>query len=251
MRRFQLPESGEVDVNGVRLSVQGKTVKPPEDAQYLPLVKARGMMDAYADFFDKNPNFAPKSVLELGIFAGGSVAYWHEALQPEAHAAVDITNLGDSEYFKKYKQGKNIKTYWQTSQSDANALRRIVNEDLGGKVDLVLDDASHQYELSKQSFEILFPFVTPGSYYIIEDWSWHHWTVMNDPNHPWFGEDAPTELIFQLIEIVGSRHRPSPIAHVDVYDNFVAIQRGTMPLGQDFKLQSLIQRRPHAYRHVV
>jgi hypothetical protein len=40
----------------------------------------------------------------------------------------------------------------------------------GPVIDLVIDDASHEYAATKVLFETVFPFVRPGGAYLIEDW---------------------------------------------------------------------------------
>ena len=53
-------------------------------------------------------------------------------------------------------------------------LRQIVEGELADELDLVVDDASHTYEETRASFEFLFPLLSPGGVYVIEDWSWAH-----------------------------------------------------------------------------
>jgi cephalosporin hydroxylase len=68
------------------------------------------------------------------------------------------------------KEGRFV--HFSTSQSDRKILEHIVRNDLANELDLVVDDASHTYEQTKASFEILFPLLHPGGIYVIEDWSW-------------------------------------------------------------------------------
>jgi hypothetical protein len=39
-----------------------------------------------------------------------------------------------------------------------------------GSFDLIVDDASHNGKLTRRTFDILWENVTPGGYYVIEDW---------------------------------------------------------------------------------
>jgi len=41
----------------------------------------------------------------------------------------------------------------------------------GGPFGLVVDDASHDGELTRKSFDLLWPLVRPGGYYVVEDWT--------------------------------------------------------------------------------
>ena len=57
-------------------------------------------------------------------------------------------------------------------QADRAHLHRIVADDIGGEpIDVVFDDCSHNLDLTRASFDALFPFVRPGGVYVIEDWN--------------------------------------------------------------------------------
>lgn len=45
---------------------------------------------------------------------------------------------------------------------------------LVGPRELIVDDASHVGPLTRATFDLLWPCVTPGGYYVIEDW-WSYW----------------------------------------------------------------------------
>ena len=53
------------------------------------------------------------------------------------------------------------------------ALLGIVEQEFGGALDMVMDDASHIYEPTLASFQILFTLLPEGGLYIIEDWAWN------------------------------------------------------------------------------
>jgi predicted methyltransferase len=70
----------------------------------------------------------------------------------------------------RFEAEHNIKTYWGANQGNSTRLREIVHTEFQESLDLVIDDASHMYALTKKSFETLFPLLRPGGLYIIEDW---------------------------------------------------------------------------------
>ena len=74
--------------------------------------------------------------------------------------------------------------HFATSQCDGEMLRQIVLSELADELDLVVDDASHTYEETKTSFELLFPLLSPGGIYVIEDWSWAHNSAYQSPDAP-------------------------------------------------------------------
>ncbi len=191
--------------------------------------KIRELIDQYRDFFGRRPEFRPRHVMELGMWDGGSAAMWFEVLRPDRLVAVDLEAREDSPYFRRYVESNGLQgrilTHWGTDQADGHAIRRVVEEDLGASVDLVIDDASHLYEQTKASFECLFPMLGAGGLYIVEDWAWAHWPEFQTRRHPWAQHGrALTDLVFELVEATGSSK--TFIANVTVYEGFVVVERG-------------------------
>jgi cephalosporin hydroxylase len=223
-------------------------------ANCLLFFKIKGLVDQYERFWSTRPDFQISNVLELGMFDGGSLAFWMETLNPNKIVGVDLESRTNSPYFNGYLASRNlrqrVKTYWGVDQSDATALREIAQTEFGGKLDLVIDDASHFYSLSKASFEILFPLLRPGGLYVIEDWAWGHWPEFYVMSRPWTVENEPTRLIIELMEACGSVMTQSAggatgaIASVTVYQGFVVVERGKTDLPKPrFNLEEYINRR--------
>jgi hypothetical protein len=208
--------------------------------------KNKGLIDLYQKYWSKNTNFKVNNLFELGLWDGGSVAFWFEILQPQKHVGIDLQQRGDSKYFKKYINARQIndriKTYWSTNQADSAKLREIVNREFGSEsLDLVIDDASHLYEPTKVSFETLFPLLCPGGLYIIEDWAWWHWKRLD----PIFSGQTPlSKLIFELLEVAGSS--TNIIENIVIYRGFTVIERGKDKkiTSGDFKLDNHIYKNP-------
>jgi SAM-dependent methyltransferase len=216
-------------------------------ADHFVFLKDKGMIDLYARFFAARPDFRPRTIFELGIYDGGSTAMWFELLQPDRHLAIDFQGRRDSAYFDRWVAsqglGDRVTTHWRTDQADKAELRRLADRHLEGAIDLVIDDASHLYGPSKASFETLFPLLPPGGIYIIEDWAWDHWPGFDAPDHPWARERRLTDLIIQLTEVAGAGS--DLIARIEIYQGFVAIERGPRVLAprQAFQLEDQIQTR--------
>ena len=64
--------------------------------------KTKQLVDQYEKFWISKKNYHPSNVLELGLWDGGSMAFWFEYFQPDKHVGVDITLKEDSLYFKNY-----------------------------------------------------------------------------------------------------------------------------------------------------
>ena len=67
---------------------------------------------------------------------------------------------------------KTIVPHYGVDQSDTAAIDEIVARHFGdAPLDLVIDDASHDRDLTLASFNALFWRLRPGGLYIVEDWS--------------------------------------------------------------------------------
>jgi hypothetical protein len=214
------------------------------------LYKDKGLLDDYANVWPVNPSFQPKRIVELGIWAGGSIVLWDKLLTPDRLLAIDKTKPectgGHAEKLSRYIRERGltdrIKVYWETDQGDATRLRQLVARECAGSLDLVIDDASHMYDLTKHSFETLFPRVRAGGWYFIEDWSWSLNPEFHSPAHPWFRLPPLVPLMAEFLELLGSS--PSVAKCIRATSRFVAVERGELPLGDDFRLDRYITRRP-------
>lgn len=215
--------------------------------EYFMFYKTQALVEQYRRFWS-DKDFRPRHLVELGIWDGGSTAFWFELFQPSRHIAIDIAHRTDSTYFQRYLETRGlqdrIRTYWGIDQADSARLRQLVEKEFDAPLDLVIDDASHLYRATRSSFETLFPLLRPGGLYIIEDWAWEHWAEFHSPAHPWASETSLTRLISELIEATGSS--PALIASLAVFQGFTAIERGEIELSgaEQFDLASHISSRP-------
>lgn len=228
------------------------------------LGKSIRLLNQYIAMWQKRSDMRVRNVLELGIYGGGSIAFWFELLQPDKYVALDLAPRGDTDYFNDYiashKLENRIKTFWKTSQSNREALRTILATEFNGPLDLIIDDASHLYSETRASFETLFPQLRPGGVYIIEDWSWGCWPDLPFNFLP-IGTELP-KLIHQIVDAAGSieaflSSEPSKkrlktlnplIASVTTYADIVVIERGAAEMtGEvEFDLDDYITFRPHS-----
>jgi len=210
------------------------------------LYKPKDLIDQYERFFSTHKEFQPQNVFELGMWEGGSVAFWFEILKPKKHIAIDLRASTDSKHFQKYVNSRGLnnrlKTYWDTNQADSARLKEIVKQEFDEQLlDLVIDDASHLYELTKISFETLFPLLRPGSFYIIEDWAWWHWKGLED----YYADKIPlSQLIVELVEAAGTS--ANLIKNIVIYQSIAIVERGDASLQElgDFKLDNYIYKHP-------
>lgn len=219
------------------------------DENHFVFYKDKKLIAQYSSFFNPiKDKISLNNVVEIGMWDGGSAAFWNEILQPKKIVGIDILETGGGDYFKKYikKEGtkERLMTYWSTDQTNVNKLEEIVKTEFGNeKIDLVFDDASHMYWPSLISFNTLFPHLAKGGLYIIEDWAWGHWKG-HENNFP--ANTEPTKLIFELIEASAN---VGIIESVTVFSGFTVVKRGQEDLkSEDFNLKNYIYRRPADFK---
>lgn len=190
----------------------------------------------------------PEHILELGIWDGGSLALWFELFRPQKIVGIDLKKSSDSEYFQSYVESNQLenqlRTYWGVNQKDSPKLEKIIAEEFGNKLDLVIDNASHLYRPTKKSFETIFPFLKRGGIYIIEDWAWEFWPEFQKRDHQWIMRGTPEKLVSELVQVVGSYDHV--IQNISIFPGFVVVEKGktSLPSSQKFKLDQHITRRP-------
>jgi hypothetical protein len=129
-----------------------------------------------------------------------------------------------------------IKLYFNISQNDEKKIRDIIQTEFPDGIDLIIDDASHLFDLTLKSFEISFPYLKPNGYYTIEDWGWAHWR--NFKNYK--GLPALSQIAFLLIMMNASF--PELIAQVKfVHPALMIVQKGSMKvIPEFFKIKNFI-----------
>jgi cephalosporin hydroxylase len=195
------------------------------------LMRPRGLIERYARFWSTRTR--PRNVVELGIWEGGSAVFWFEAFAPEKYVAIDRLVRADSDHFNSYVKSRDVadrlKTYWGVDQGDRETLSAIVEREFDGPIDLVIDDASHHYEPTQASFEVLFPRLRPGRLYIIEDWQWSYAPPESWPKS-WKNVEPVSRLVRELLDVVGTPRRLRSPLHksvegLTVFGPFVAIEK--------------------------
>jgi hypothetical protein len=138
------------------------------DNQFI-LVKNQGCLDFYRNWaFEK-----PRTIMELGMFEGGSMVFLDKIFSPSRLVGLDIRRQPIAA-LEAYKQSRpHIKTYYGRSQDGPETLQ-AARENFPDGIDLVVDDASHKYPQTKAAFAMLFPLLKAGGQYVIEDWACGH-----------------------------------------------------------------------------
>lgn len=146
---------------------EAKTITPSSAVANLfynhagrPITKWTHYLERYDQFFARFKD-TPVRMMEIGVFEGGSLQLWRKFLGPKATIyGIDI----DPACASKVDAPNQVRI---GSQDDPDFLRSVV-EEMGG-VDLVLDDGSHKGSHIIASFRALFPLLSHGGLYVIED----------------------------------------------------------------------------------
>ena len=147
-----------------------------EDDDELRVFKPRIMLEAYEPVIDE---FQGANIVELGLLEGGSAAYLVQRSEPRRFVGIDRTADGGhalQRFVSAQGRDEQVQIHRGVDQADRARLTTIATEAFAdGAIDLVIDDASHVYDPTVASFEVLFPMVRPGGLYIIEDWTSEDW----------------------------------------------------------------------------
>lgn len=140
-------------------SYQGEKKIVAKPAHYLELYNKY-----FADLADKE-----LSILELGIFDGHSLEYFSKMFPKSKVLGVDINKCE-----RAFSSDRVI--MHQGSQDDPALFQKIMVENGVKHFDIIIDDCSHIGSLTLDSFNILYPFLSPGGLYVIEDWGMGYWS---------------------------------------------------------------------------
>jgi hypothetical protein len=167
MKKFRFPADGDVrqdvrdsfgyDGELLEIYAANKGAVVHKLHHYLPLY----------DRYIGHRRGTPVKFLEIGVSKGGSLQMWRKWLGPDAVlCGIDINP--DCAQFDGQAGMVRI-----GSQADATFLGEVVDE-MGG-VDVVLDDGSHRMDHVRASLRALFPRVSSGGTYVIEDLHTAYW----------------------------------------------------------------------------
>jgi predicted O-methyltransferase YrrM len=134
-----------------------------------------GKPDMVDPFIAVLEEFSGGNLFELGIYHGGSAALAALVARPRTLVTVDL-EAEPSEALYGFITDHGLKDvvhpFWGVDQADRERLEQIAADEFDGLLDLVVDDASHDYGPTVAAFETLFPRLRPGGLYLIEDWRW-------------------------------------------------------------------------------
>lgn len=233
MKAIHWTSEREFVVDGVTFECTYHDYSQKTDDQRFAILKGRGMLEQYGAILAESP---PENMLEFGIFQGGSIALYALWLDVHKIVGVDIVAAAPAfdRFCSRHAAGRRIRSYYGVSQTDRKRVEEIARTEFeNAPLDVVIDDASHLYGATRQTFEIAFPLLRPGGLYVIEDWGWAHW-----PHSRVFIGETPLSLTMLCAS------RSDLISDIRVLPSFAFIRKSPeAPPVPDFTLDSLINKR--------
>lgn len=129
----------------------------------------RMAVHGYSELYHRHlgrDRFRVRAVLELGVYRGASLATWRGYFPLATIHGLD-TNLGRVDLDDTSRI-----VLHQGDQADPRVLQRLVAR---GPFDLVVDDGSHRAADQLASWRALWPAVSPGGWYVVEDTCTSYW----------------------------------------------------------------------------
>jgi hypothetical protein len=166
----------------------------------------------------------PCRVLEIGVYRGGGLHMFSHYLGPQAYVVgVDI----DEAALVAAGRGHHVEI---GDQADPSFLREVATKH--GPFDVVVDDGGHTMRQQIVSIETLFPMLTDGGTYIVEDTHTSYWPKFADQasGEPTFIEWAKRRIDdLHAYHFSNSRELPPPwqtdLGALHVYDSVVVLDK--------------------------
>lgn len=167
--------------------------------------------DEYLEFYEdllRELGDRPFNLLEVGVFQGGSTLLFARRFPRARILGIDVESPSPKFYEALEQDGATSRVRIALgSQADTSFLGEAIDDWFGGEqLDLVIDDASHLYDLTRTTFEAVFPTrVRPGGVYVIEDWGCGYWPRWADGNAD--GNHGLPRLVKELVDDVALEDR--------------------------------------------
>lgn len=209
--------------------------------------KFRTEVDAYVELLDR---LKPQCIFELGIHSGGSSILFAELTRPRKLVAIDLEPMPEVRGRIHARAsasglGDAVRAFGGVDQGDRAGLARIAAEEFGdAELDLVVDDCSHLYAPTRESFNVLFPRLRAGGIYVIEDWRWGHTPLGQEARADWEPEVPLSRLVVEVV--LASATVPGLASDIAVELNGVTITRGDAHVDADTFDVSTLAERPSA-----
>jgi len=164
----------------------------------------------YLDLYDKNLSFMRKkkiNILEFGLLRGASLALWHEAFPKAKIYGVDKNKSS----WREFTEGLDRIKVFVGMQEDVDFLKKKVIPK--APFHIIIDDCGHNPKQQQITFETMWPHVSIGGFYIIED------TYRNYA-------EGNVNLVAKLATWVDKIYLGHSVKSIQFYYNICIIQKG-------------------------
>ncbi len=162
-------------------------------------------------------------MLEIGVFRGGSLELWRTYFGEQA----EITGIDIDPNCAQFDGiAGNVRI---GSQADEAFLRKTA-EEMGG-IDVIIDDGSHDNLHISKSFDVLFPLLSEGGIYIVEDLHCSYWPVFSGGySYPWSFINRAKRLVDDMHHWYHRRGQRDRVARdhlraVHFYDSVIVFEK--------------------------
>jgi len=168
------------------------------------------------------------TILEFGVFQGGSLQMWRDYFGKKARIiGVDINPKC------KTLEEKGIEIYIG-DQEDRKFLNNLMKKI--GKVDIVIEDGGHTMQQQINTFEEVFPYVKDGGTFLIEDLHTSYWKEYGGGYRK---AGSFVEYSKNIIDDINAYHSREPkklsinsntktITGMHVYDSIIVFDKGVV-----------------------
>jgi hypothetical protein len=155
---FFTSQAGQAGDQPVRVSYLHSPSQSPGDVLHQ---KDRQLLSNYDDVM-ASWRRTPESVLEIGVYWGGSLCMWRMLWEQARVVGVDIT------------LGNVVEPAWRFFRAAGVTCDLLAMPSVEvaryGMFDMIVDDGAHGAESVLSTFKLCWPMVNPGGVYLIEDW---------------------------------------------------------------------------------
>lgn len=165
----------------------------------------------YTPHYDRHCGYLQseaQKVLEIGVKRGGSIRLWHEVFSKAHIYGVDIDLKAAT-----LTKGVDRITLLEGSQVDEEFNHNVVSPH--GPFDLIVDDASHRPEHQIKGFDLLWPSVKPGGWYVIEDLYYRNY----------YRNKGTENMISKLRSIIDDLNEKCELNAIHLYYNICFFQK--------------------------
>jgi cephalosporin hydroxylase len=185
----------------------------------------------YFDIYDRHFSKyrkQPVTILEFGVFQGGSLQMWRKYFGRKARIiGVDINPKC------KTLEEKGIEIYIG-DQADRAFLKKLMKK--VGPVDVVIEDGGHKMDQQINTFEEVYPYVKDGGIFLIEDLHTSYWA---DYDGGYRKRDSFIEYAKDIIDDINAYHsrdkesfqvnkNTKSISGMHVYDSIIVFDKATV-----------------------